>query len=44
MITEVIDVEDIGTWGGNIAKIFIDIMLNEVNKDNMDSGTFSTDT
>lgn len=28
--------------GDNIEKIFIDIMINEVNKDNMNSGTFST--
>ena len=43
-IYEVIDVEDAGTWGGNIVKIFIDIMVNEVNKGNMDSGTFRTNT
>ena len=35
--TEIIDVEDAGTWRGNIEKIFINIMVNEVNKDNMDS-------
>ncbi|KAL6336235.1 hypothetical protein AAG906_011117 [Vitis piasezkii] len=44
MTTEIIDVEDAGTWRGNIEKIFIDIMVNEVNKGNMDSGTFSTNT
>ena len=44
MTTEIIDVEDAGTWRGNIEKIFIDIMVNEVNKGNMDSGTFRTNT
>ncbi|KAL6318090.1 hypothetical protein AAG906_035235 [Vitis piasezkii] len=44
MTTEITDVEDAGTWRGNIEKIFIDIMVNEVNKGNMDSGTFSTNT
>ena len=40
MTTEITDVEDTGTWRGNIQKIFIDIMLNEVNKGNMDSGMY----
>ena len=40
MTTEITDVEDAGTWRGNIQKIFIDIMLNEVNKGNMDSGMY----
>ena len=40
MTIEIIDVEDAGTWRGNIQKIFIDIMLNEVNKGNMDSGMY----
>ncbi|RVW82916.1 L10-interacting MYB domain-containing protein [Vitis vinifera] len=44
MTTEITDVEDAGTWRGNIEKIFIDVMVNEVNKGNMDSGTFSTNT
>ncbi|RVX04394.1 L10-interacting MYB domain-containing protein [Vitis vinifera] len=44
MTTEITDVEDAGTWRGNTEKIFIDIMVNEVNKGNMDSGTFSTNT
>ena len=44
MTTRITDVEDAGTWRGNIEKIFIDIMVNEVNKGNMDSGTFSTNT
>ena len=44
MTIEIIDVEDAGTWRGNIEKIFIDIMVNEVNKGNMDSGTFSANT
>ncbi|RVX08197.1 hypothetical protein CK203_017697 [Vitis vinifera] len=42
MTTEIIDVEDAGIWRGNIEKILINIMVKEVNKDNMDSGTFST--
>ncbi|KAL6333895.1 hypothetical protein AAG906_039306 [Vitis piasezkii] len=41
MTTEIANVEDVGTWRGNIEKIFIDIMVIEVNKGNMDSGTFS---
>ncbi|KAL6321275.1 hypothetical protein AAG906_016309 [Vitis piasezkii] len=44
MTIEIIDVEDAGIWRGNIEKIFIDIMVNEVNKGDMDSGTFSTNT
>ncbi|RVW21160.1 hypothetical protein CK203_110649 [Vitis vinifera] len=44
MTTEITDVEDARTWRGNIEKIFIDIMVNEVNKGNMDSDTFSTNT
>ncbi|RVW40375.1 L10-interacting MYB domain-containing protein [Vitis vinifera] len=44
MTTEIANVEDVGTWRGNIEKIFIDIMVIEVNKGNMDSGTFSTNT
>ena len=44
MTTEIANVEDAGTWRGNIEKIIIDIMVNEVNKGNMDSGTFSTNT
>ncbi|RVW62985.1 hypothetical protein CK203_059293 [Vitis vinifera] len=32
MTIEIIDVEDAGTWRGNIEKIIIDIMVNEVNK------------
>ncbi|XP_034710795.1 L10-interacting MYB domain-containing protein-like [Vitis riparia] len=44
MTTEITDVKDARTWSSNIEKIFIDIMLNEVNKGNMDSGTFSTKT
>ncbi|WKA07022.1 hypothetical protein VitviT2T_024891 [Vitis vinifera] len=44
MTIEIIDVEDAGIWRGNIEKIFIDIMVNEVNKSDMDSGTFSTNT
>ena len=38
MTTEITYVEDVGTWRGNIKKIFIDIMENEINKGNMDSG------
>ena len=37
MTIEITDVEDARTWKGNIEKIFIDIMVNEVNKGNMDS-------
>ena len=44
MTIEVTDVEDAGMWRGNIKKIFIGIMLNEVNKANMDGGSFSTTT
>ena len=44
METKITDVNDVGTWRDNIAKIFIDIMVNEVNRGNMDSGTFSTTT
>ena len=44
MTTKMTNVEDAGMWRGKIKKIFIDIMLNEVNKGNMDSGTFSTNT
>ena len=44
MTTKMTNVEDAGTWRGKIEKIFIDIMLNKVNKGNMDSGTFSTNT
>ena len=44
MTIEIIDVEDAGIWRGNIEKIIIDIMVNEVNKCNMDSGTFSVNT
>ncbi|RVW46117.1 hypothetical protein CK203_076234 [Vitis vinifera] len=44
MTIEIIDVEDAGIWRGNIEKIFIDIMVNEVNKGDMDSSTFSTNT
>ena len=40
MTTEITDVEDAWMWRGNIKKIFIDIMLNEVNKGNMDSGMY----
>ena len=42
MTTEIKYVEDARTSRGNIEKIFIDIMVNEVNKSNMNSGTFST--
>ena len=44
MTIEITDVDDAWTWKGNIAKIFIDIMVNEINRGNMDSGTFSTTT
>ena len=44
MTTEIANVEDVGTWRGNIEKIFIDIMVIEVNKGNMDSGTFCANT
>ena len=44
MTIEVTDVEDAGMWRGNIKKIFIGIMLNEVNKANMDGGSFGTNT
>lgn len=44
MTSEITDVEDAGTWRGNIERIFIDIMINEVNKGNMAAGTFNTNT
>ena len=44
MTIEITDVEDARTWKGNIEKILIDIMVNEVNKGNMHSGIFSTNT
>ena len=44
MTIEITDVEDAGTWRGNIEKIIIDIMVNEVNKGNRDSGTFMANT
>lgn len=44
MTIKMTDVEDGGMWRGNIKKIFIDIMVNEVNKGNIDSGIFSTNT
>ena len=42
MVIEIIDIENVGMWRGNIENIFIDIMTNEINKGNMDSNTFST--
>ena len=44
METEITNVEDVRTQKGDIKKRFIDIMVNEVSKGNMDSGTFSTNT
>lgn len=44
MTIKMTDVEDGEMWRGNIKKIFIDIMVNEVNKGNIDSGIFSTNT
>lgn len=44
MTIKMTDVEDGGMWRGNIKKIFIDIMVNEVNKGNIDSGIFNTNT
>ena len=42
MAIEITNVEDVRIWKGNIEQIFVDIMVNKVNKSNMDSGTFST--
>ena len=44
MATKITNVEDVGTWRGNIEKIFIEIMVNEINKGNIDSGKFKTTT
>ena len=44
MEIEITNDEDVRTWRGNIKKILIDIMVNEVSKGNMDSGTFGTNT
>ena len=42
--TKITNVENARTRRGNIKKIFVDIMKNEINKSNMDSGTFNTNT
>ena len=44
MEIEITNVENVGIWRGNIEKIFIEIMVNEINRGNMDSDTFSTTT
>ena len=44
MITEITNIKGGGMWRDNIEKIFIDIMVTKVNKDNMDNGTISTHT
>lgn len=44
MTIEIVDVENGGMWRGNIEKIFIEIMVNEINKGNIDSGKFKTTT
>lgn len=42
MTIVITDVKDVRMWKGNIEQIFVDIMVNKVNKGNVDSGTFST--
>ena len=42
MAIVITDVKDVRMWKGNIEQIFVDIMVNKVNKGNVDSGTFST--
>ena len=44
MVIEITDIEDAETWEGNIKKIFINIIVNWINRYNMDSNTFSTNT
>ena len=44
MTIEIVDVENGGMWRGNIEKIFIDIMVVEADKDNLENGTFSSHT
>lgn len=44
MTIEIVDVENGGMWRGNIEKIFIDIMVVEADKDNLDNDTFSSHT
>ena len=41
MIVKIIGVENAKTWKGNIEKIFFNIMVNEINEGNMDSGSIS---
>ena len=44
MTTEITNVEDVRMQRSNMEKIFINIILNKVNKGNMDSDTFNTNT
>ena len=44
MTSELTDVEGTGTWGCNLERIFIDIMVDEVNKGNMAGGIFNPNT
>ena len=40
MITKVADFEDEGMWSGYIKKIFINIMVIEVNRSNMENSMY----
>ncbi|XP_062095056.1 L10-interacting MYB domain-containing protein-like isoform X2 [Humulus lupulus] len=44
MAIEITDVDDACLWGPTVEKIFIDIMVDEVNKGNMASGQFGSKT
>ena len=44
MTTEVMDFEEGGMWSSCIEKIFIDIIVTEVNRGNMENGTFNSQT
>ncbi|KAM6553770.1 hypothetical protein CsatB_014532 [Cannabis sativa] len=42
MASESVEIDDACLWGSTIEKIFIDIMVDEVNKGNMKNGQFSS--
>ena len=44
MVIKITDVKDAETWEGNIEKIFINMIVNWINRNNMDNNTFSTNT
>ena len=44
MATKVTYFEDGGMWSGYIEKIFIDIIVIEVNRGNMENGTINSQT